>query len=46
MKPKKKQKNINIKLKKVKEIIDIVWKEERTPGKWRKGLTVKLPKKG
>ena len=23
-----------------------MWEEERTPGKWRKGLTVKLPKKG
>ena len=31
---------------KVKEIIDIVWRDEKTPRKWRKGLTVKLPKKG
>ena len=31
---------------KVKEIIDIVWRDEKTPRKWRKGLIVKLPKKG
>ncbi len=31
---------------KVKEIIDIVWRDEKTPSKWRKGLIVKLPKKG
>ena len=30
----------------VKEIMDIVWRAEKTPRKWRKGLTVKLPKKG
>ena len=30
---------------KVKEIIDIVWRDEKTPRKWRKGLIVKLPKK-
>ena len=30
----------------VKEIIDIVWRDEKTPRKWRKGLIVKLPKKG
>jgi len=31
---------------KVKEIIDRVLREEIAPGKWRKGLIVKLPKKG
>ena len=31
---------------KVKEIIDIVWRDEKTPRKWRKGLIVKLSKKG
>ena len=31
---------------KVKEIIDIVWRDKKTPRKWRKGLIVKLPKKG
>jgi len=31
---------------KVKEIIDIVWRDEKTPRKWRKGPIVKLPKKG
>ena len=31
---------------KVKEIIDIVWKDEKTPRKWRKGLLVKVPEKG
>ena len=31
---------------KVKEIMDIVWRDEKTPRKWRKGLIVKLPKKG
>ena len=31
---------------KVKEIIDIVWRDEKTPRKRRKGLIVKLPKKG
>ena len=31
---------------KVREIIDIVWRDEKTPRKWRKGLIVKLPKKG
>ena len=31
---------------KVNEIIDIVWRDEKTPRYWRKGLTVKLPKKG
>ena len=31
---------------KVKEITDIVWRDENTPRKWRKGLIVKLPKKG
>ena len=31
---------------KVKEVMDIVWREEKTPRKWRKGLIVKLPKKG
>ena len=30
---------------KVKEIIDIVRRDEKTPRKWRKGLIVKLPKK-
>ncbi|PFX30974.1 hypothetical protein AWC38_SpisGene4217 [Stylophora pistillata] len=30
---------------KVKEIIGIVWRDEKTPRKWRKGLIVKLPKK-
>ena len=30
----------------VKEIIDKVWNNEKTPRKWRKGLIVKLPKKG
>ena len=30
----------------VKEIIDVVWREKTTPEKWRKGLIVKLPKKG
>ena len=29
----------------VKEIIDIVWRDEKTPRKWRKGLIVKLPNK-
>ena len=29
---------------KVKEIIDIVRRDEKTPRKWRKGLIVKLPK--
>ena len=28
---------------KVKEVIDAVWREEKTPEKWRKGLLVKLP---
>ena len=31
---------------KVKEIIDIVWRDEKTPRKWRKGLIFKLPRKG
>ena len=31
---------------KVKEITDIVWREERTLGKWRKGLIVKVLRKG
>ena len=31
---------------KVKEIINIVWRDDKTPRKWRKGLIVKLPKKG
>ena len=32
---------------KVKEIIDIVWRDEKAPRKWRKGrLIVKLPNKG
>ena len=31
---------------KVKEIIDIVWRDEKIPRKWRKGLIAKLPKKG
>ena len=31
---------------KVKEIIDIVWRDEKPARKWRKGLIVKLPKKG
>ena len=31
---------------KVKEIIDVVWREKKTPEKWRKGLIIKLPKKG
>lgn len=30
----------------VKEIIDIVWRDEKTPRKWREGLLVKVPKKG
>jgi len=30
----------------VKEITDVVWREEKTPEKWRKGLIAKLPKKG
>ena len=30
----------------VKEIIDVVWREKTTPEKWRKGLIVKLLKKG
>ena len=30
---------------KVKEIIDVVWREKKTPEKWRKGLIIKLPKK-
>ena len=30
---------------KAKEIINIVWREERTPGKWRKELIVRLPAK-
>lgn len=33
---------INFATIKVKEIIDIVLREEKTPGKWRKGLIVKL----
>ena len=40
------QSDINYATTKVKEIIDIVWKDEKTPRKWRKGLIVKLPKKG
>lgn len=31
---------------KVKEIIGIMWRDEKTPRKWRKGLIIKLPKKG
>ena len=31
---------------KVKEIIDIVWRDEKTPRKYGKRLIVKLPKKG
>ena len=31
---------------KVKEIIDVVWREKKTPEKWRKGLITTLPKKG
>ena len=31
---------------KVKEIIDIVWRDEKPARKWRKGLIAKLPKKG
>ena len=31
---------------KVKEILDVVWREKKTPEKWRKGLIIKLPKKG
>ena len=31
---------------KVKEIIDIVWRDEKAARKWRKGLIVKLSKKG
>ena len=31
---------------KVKEIMDIVWREEKTPRKWRKELIVRLLKKG
>ena len=31
---------------KVKEIIDIVWRDEKTARKWRKGLIAKLPEKG
>ena len=30
---------------KVKEIIDVVWREKKTAEKWRKGLIIKLPKK-
>ena len=30
---------------KVKEIIDIVWRDEKTPRKWRKGLIVKCRRK-
>ena len=29
-----------------KKIIDVMWREEKTPDKWRKGLIIKLPKKG
>ena len=36
--------DIDLATTKVKEIIDIVWKQERMPRKWRKGLIVKLPK--
>ena len=31
---------------KVKEILDIVWRDEKTARKWRKGLIAKLQKKG
>ena len=32
--------------KKIKHILDEVWKQERTPLRWKRGIIVKLPKKG
>ena len=38
--------NIDFAITEVKEIMDIVWRKEKTPRKWRKLLIVKLPKQG
>ena len=32
--------------KKVKLLVDKIWKKEQIPKKWKKGITIKLPKKG
>ena len=31
---------------KVKQLLDKIWQQEKIPDRWRKGLIVKLPKKG
>ena len=38
--------DINFTAKRVKELLDKVWEQEKTPEKWRRGLIIKLPKKG
>jgi len=30
----------------VKELIGIIWRLEKGPAKWKRGLIVKIPKKG
>ncbi len=31
---------------KVKQFVDKIWNEERIPTNWKRGLIIKLPKKG
>lgn len=31
---------------KVKELTDIIWRQEKIPTSWKRGLIVRLPKKG
>ena len=31
---------------KVKQLLDKIWQQEKIPDRWRRGLIVKLPKKG
>ena len=38
--------DINNTSKRIKRIIDTVWEHERAPQSWKRGLIVKLPKKG
>lgn len=38
--------NINYSSRKIKAILNRVWEQEKAPQSWRRGLIVKLPKKG
>lgn len=38
--------DINFTSKKIEEILNKVWEQEKTPNSWKRGLIIKLPKKG